>query len=252
MNARGADPAGTGPDGLAAPWLSAVAEQAAMELRLTLRRGENLLAMVGIPGGMFLLSSVFVWRGAAPVLSLTLTVALVASGLVNTGIATAYERGYGVLKRLGGSPLGRSGLVAAKVAVVLLIAVLQVAALALLAGTDAFGERASWAGLLLTTLVGATTFAGFGLLIAGTFRPEAALVVANVLFLVAIGLAFLAAFGGLPDGSAPLLRWLPTFALSSAFEIALGGVGDLLQPLAVVSAWGVVALVAAARSFRWE
>ncbi len=223
-----------------------------MELRLTVRRGENLLAMVAIPAGMFLLSSVFAWRGAAPVLPLTLTVALVASGLVNTGIATAYERGYGVLKRLGGSPLGRSGLVAAKVAVVLLIAALQVAALTLLAGTEAFGERVSWPALLVTTLVGATTFAGFGLLIAGTLRPEAALVVANVLFLVAIGLAFLAALGALPGLAAPILRWLPTFALSSAFQIALGGVGDLWRPLAVVAAWGVLGLVAAARTFRWE
>jgi len=39
-----------------------------------------------------------------------LALGIIASGLVNLGIATAYERSYGVLKRLGGSPLPRSGL----------------------------------------------------------------------------------------------------------------------------------------------
>ena len=39
---------------------------------------------------------------------------------VNLGIATAYERYYGVLKRLGSSPLPRSGLVIAKILVILL------------------------------------------------------------------------------------------------------------------------------------
>ena len=43
-----------------------------------------------------------------------LALAVIATSLVNLGIATAYERNYGVLKRLGGSPLTRGGLLAAK------------------------------------------------------------------------------------------------------------------------------------------
>ena len=104
-----------------------------MEARLTARRGENLLAMVGVPVAVLVfLGGVRARRPAASdrVLPGTLAIAIVASGLVNLGIATAYERGYGVLKRLGGSPLGRSGLVAAKVAVVMVIAVVQVVGLA--------------------------------------------------------------------------------------------------------------------------
>ncbi|HUP54403.1 MAG TPA: ABC transporter permease, partial [Methylomirabilota bacterium] len=92
-----------------------------MEARLTARRAENLLAMVGVPVAVLVFLAAFVLTPGSVdrVLPGTLAIAIVASGLVNLGIATAYERGYGVLKRLGGSPLGRSGLVAAKVAVVM-------------------------------------------------------------------------------------------------------------------------------------
>ena len=72
----------------------------------------------------------------------TLAIAIVASGLVNLGIATAYERGYGVLKRLGGSPLGRSGLVAAKLAVVLAIGLAQVVGLLAVATLLGLASRA--------------------------------------------------------------------------------------------------------------
>ena len=93
-----------------APWASAVVAQAGVEARLTARRGENLLAMVGVPIAVLLFFGMFVAGPAAVgVLPGRLALAIVASGLVNLGIATAYERGYGVLKRLGGSPLGSSG-----------------------------------------------------------------------------------------------------------------------------------------------
>src|SRR6266702_2342634 len=42
-----------------------------------------------------------------------IALAIIAAGMVNLGIATAYERYYGVLKRLGISPLLLSGLILA-------------------------------------------------------------------------------------------------------------------------------------------
>ena len=117
-----------GPAGASAA-TAATAAQIRMELRLTARRGENVLVTVIIPAvvlvffaSMNLVPSVagdpiaFLFPGA-------LTLAVIATGLVNLGIATAYERNYGVLKRLGGSPLTRSGLMTAKVATVLVIEV---------------------------------------------------------------------------------------------------------------------------------
>jgi hypothetical protein len=67
-----------------APWTSAVLAQAVIEARLTARRGESLLAMVGVPVAVLVFIGVFV--PAAPVIEATLpgtlALAIVASGLV--------------------------------------------------------------------------------------------------------------------------------------------------------------------------
>ena len=240
-----------------APWLSAVVAQTAMEARLTARRGENLLAMVGIPIGVLVFAGLFLSRPGALDLFLpgTLAVALVASGLVNLGIATAYERGYGVLKRLGGSPLGRSGLVAAKLSVVAAIAVAQVVGLVLVAAILGWRPEAglSVPALALATVLGAAVFAGLGLVIAGTLRPEAALVVANVLFLLALAFGgALAPIPNLPDPISTALRLLPVGALGEAFSAALGSGAGIGRPLVILVAWAVAAFALASRTFRWD
>jgi len=240
-----------------APWASAVLAQTVVEARLTARRGENLLAMIGIPLAVLLFVALFVSvRGVYDaLLPGTLAIAIVASGLVNLGIATAYERGYGVLKRLGGSPLERSGLVAAKLTVVVAIGLVQVVALAGLAAVLGWRPEpdVSVLAVALTTVLGSAAFAGLGLAIAGTLRPEAALVVANVLFLLAIG------FGGglvpITDLPAPLptvLRLLPVGALGEAFAAALGSGTSLMAPLAILGVWAVASFALAVRTFRWD
>lgn len=241
-----------------APWAAAVMAQAGVEARLATRRGENLLAMVGVPVAVLLFFGTFVLARAnvGAMLPGTLALAIVASGLVNLGIATAYERSYGVLKRLGGSPLGSSGVVAAKLGVVVAIALAQVGGLiavaALVLGWRP-GPEASVLAVAITTVIGAAAFAGLGLAIAATFRPEAALVVANVLFLLALG------FGGplvpiddLPAPLAAVARVLPMGALGDAFASALGSGESLAAPLAIVWVWAIGSLVVATRTFRWD
>lgn len=244
----------------------AVRAQATMEARLTARRGENVLAMIVLPAVALVFLGLVgspVGRDTNDLLPGVLAIAIVASGLVNLGIATAYERGYGVLKRLGGSPLGREELLVAKLAVVGAIAVGQVVALVVLAtlvlgwrpGPD--GPDGSVIGvavaLLVTTLIGASVFAGLGLLIAGAVRPEAALVLANGLFLVALMLGgVLVPVRDLPGPLASIAGLLPVGALTEAFRASLGSGGSIVTHLAIVAAWGVASLVGAARSFRWE
>lgn len=241
-----------------APWTAAVMAQAGVEARLAARRGENLLAMVGVPVAVLLfVGSVAPARGGIEsLLPATLALAIVASGLVNLGIATAYERGYGVLKRLGGSPLGRSGMVAAKLGVVAAIALAQVGGLiavaTLVLGWRA-GPDASVLAVAVTTVIGAAAFAGLGLTIASTFRPEAALVVANVLFLLAVGLGgALVPIGELPAPLAAAVRVLPMGALSEAFAAVLGAGGSPAGPLAILGAWAIASILLAARTFRWD
>jgi ABC-2 type transport system permease protein len=241
-----------------APLLRSVAAQVGVEARLTVRRGENLLAMIGLPVAALALFGTLGVAGGRSLETLVpsvLALALVASGLVNLGIATGFERGYGVLKRLGGSPLGRDGLIAAKVVVVGVIAVLQVVALVALA--LAIGWRpasdASVSLLGLALVVGSATFSSLGLLIAGMLRAEATLVLANVLFLVALLLGgVLVPLEELPAPLATLALASPVGALADAFRAALGGGAGYLASLAIVAAWGLVAAVLTIRSFRWD
>lgn len=237
-----------------APFLAAVRSQAIMEARLTLRRGENLLAMVGIPAAVLLFFT-GVGRDVASLLASTLAMAIVASGLVNLGIATAYERGYGVLKRLGGAPLGRSGLVTAKLAVVVAIAIAQVAALLALAAVLGWrpSSSTSWLGVAGATIVGVAAFAGLGLFLAGLLRAEAALLVTNALFLVAILLGgILVPIADLPEPLPTIAGLLPIGALADAFAGAIAGTSSFVAPVVLVAAWAVAAFAAAAGTFRWE
>jgi ABC-2 type transport system permease protein len=242
---------------------SAVAAQTVVELRLTARRGENLLALIGIP------VAVLVFFGAVDVVPVpagdtrmgvllpgTLALAILAAGLVNLGIATAYERSYGVLKRLGGSPLGRSGLVAAKVLTILLVETMVVAVLVIVA-VIGFGWRAgpdaSLAGVLATLLLGTAAFVGLGLALAGSLRAEATLTLANVLFLASLLLGgIIVPADQLPGPLATIAGALPAAALAEAFRSALDGAGELVGPLAIVAAWAVGAIAVTVRTFRWE
>lgn len=241
-----------------ASWWRVVGAQVASEVRLTLRRGENLLAMVAIPGAALLVAWAAPGDAASSdrTLASTMALAIVASGLVNLGIATAYERGYGVLKRLGSSPLGRSGLVASKVTVVVAIAVLQVGGLLVVATLLGWRPADGFSAPLLAigTIVGAVTFAGLGMAIAGLLRPEGTLVVANVLFLLAL------VFGGpvgeliaLPEAVASASRLLPSGALTDAFSAASGTPGaDPVAALVTMLGWALAGSLVASRAFRWE
>ncbi|KQP82283.1 ABC transporter permease [Aeromicrobium sp. Leaf291] len=240
-----------------------VAAQTRMELRLLARNGEQLLITLVIP--LLLLvagtrSGRVVDLGAGRPIDIVtpgvLGLAVLSTSFTSVAIATGFERRYGVLKRLGASPLPRWGLLAGKsaaVVVVELVQLLVLACVALLLGWDPAGGVAPWAWLVLLAVLGTAAFGSLGLLIAGTLRAEATLAVANlvyVLLLVAGGL--LVPLSRYPDGAQGLLALLPSGALGegmrSAFE---GGTVDLL-PLAVLAAWAAVGTALTARTFRWE
>jgi ABC-2 type transport system permease protein len=240
-----------------APFGRLVAAQAVVEGRLTLRRGENLLAMVILPAAAlwFLGSLPGTTRTVESILPGVLALAIVASGLVNLAIATGFERGYGVLKRLGGSPLGRDGLLVAKLVVVAVIGVAQVILLIALAMAMGFrpGSDVSPAALVAATVLGSATFSALALLLAGTLRAEATLVVANVVFLASLVLGgVLVPLANLPDALQTVALLSPVGALAELFRCALGFGGSVFENAVVVAGWGVGAALAAARYFRWD
>jgi ABC-2 type transport system permease protein len=251
-----------------APLARSVAALAAMELRLALRRGENLLVMLVIPIAVLAFFANLgigpLGTGSSAVAALlpgTLAIAVIATSLVNLGIATAYERSYGVLKRLGGAPLSRGSVVAAKIAAILVIEVVQVALLLIVAAA-VLGWAPNTDQLPLRVLVvavaagiGTAAFAGLGLLMAGTLRAELTLALANGLFLAFLMLGgTILPLDHLPEPLATLGLALPSSALTDLLHAGLGATpgGDLIRPLVVLGAWAIGACLLAARLFRWE
>ena len=247
-----------------APLAAATAAQTRMELRLTARRGENVLVTIVIPVVVLLFfASVSVLpTGTGPpvdfLLPGALALAVIATSLVNLGIATAYERNYGVLKRLGGSPLSRGGLLTAKMLAVLAVEIGQVVLLIAIA-TAVLGWRpgpgASPALFVVTLLLGTLAFAGLGLLMAGALRAEATLALANGLFVAFLLLGgIVIPVSHLPEALATLAGLLPAAALADLFRVALGSGDpvDVGRALVTLVIWGVGAVALALRTFRWE
>lgn len=250
----------------AAPVSRAILALTALELRLLARRGENVLATIVIPVAvlLFFAGTSVIPLAARPVdflLPGSIALGIIAAGLVNLGIATAYDRTYGVLKRLGGSPLPRWGLIVAKVLAVGVLEAVQVVILVVVA-VLAFGwtPGPDWSPLLLVTalVLGTAAFAGLGLLLAGTLRAEATLALANGLFLAFLMLGgIILPIDHLPDFLQAIAAALPASALSVLLRAALdsGGAGAAVsvpEPLWVLSAWAAFAVLLAARRFRWE
>src|SRR5947199_1356190 len=160
--------------------------QTQYELLLTLRRGENVLVTLIVPVMLLIffasLNIVPAVNGSAInfLLPGILALAVMAAGMVNLGIATAYERYYGVLKRLGASPLSRSGLIIAKVISILVLEVVQVILVVGVAVILYGWQPAGSPSLAILVMALATvTFAAIGLAMAGWLRAEITLAGAN-------------------------------------------------------------------------
>jgi len=248
----------------AAPWPAMVRAQTGMELRLISRRGENLLVTIVIPVGLLL----FFGGTSIALPGVTgsqvdflvpgiLALAVISTSFVNLGIATAFERSYGVLKRLGGTPLPRSGLIVAKVVAVLVVEAIQVVLLIVIAAlVFGWSPGAGWSPLtvLVGLLLGTAAFAGLGLLMAGTLRAEATLAGANGLYLVFLLLGgVVVPVDQLPGLLATIAKVLPANALSETLRIGFGASsGDLLMPVVVLALWAAGTVAVASRTFRWE
>lgn len=250
----------------ATPVSRAIVALTALELRLLARRGENILATIVFPVAvlLFFAGTSVIPLATRPVdflLPGSIALGVIAAGLVNLGIATAYDRSYGVLKRLGGSPLPRWGLVVAKVLAVGVLEAIQVVVLVAVAVvTFGWVPGPGWSPVLLVTalVLGTVAFAGLGLLLAGTLRAEATLALANGLFLAFLMLGgIILPIDHLPGSLQALAAALPANALSVLLRAALdsGGAGaaaSVPEPLWVLTAWAAFAILLAARRFRWE
>jgi ABC-2 type transport system permease protein len=246
----------------AVPAWRATLAMTAIELRLALRRGETLVATAVLPAVVlvFFSSVSIIDIGAGrPVdflLPGSICFAIIATSLVSLGITTGYDRYYGVLKRLGGSPLSRGGLIAAKVLAVVVIEAVQIflllATARLLLGWTVPADLS--VGLAVVgILVGTVAFAGLGLLLAGTLRAEMMLAVANVLFIASLVLGgIVVPVNQLPAPLAAVADALPAAALAETIRVAFGQGGDAGGPLVLLAGWALASVSLAAVTFRWD
>ena len=238
-----------------------VGAQAGMELRLTARRGENLFVTLVLPAALLLFFS------AVPVLSTgsgqpvdfllpgTLGLAIIATSFVNLGISTAFERSYGVLKRLGGSPLTRGGLLASKILAVAAVEAFGIVILVAVAVAIGWRPGPGIAPVVLVAAVvlGTAAFASLGLLMAGALRAEATLALANALFVMFLLVGgVILPLDRLPGPLAAFAHALPAAALTDALRVGFGPGGDAVVPLLVLAAWAAASAILTARTFRWE
>ena len=246
-----------GPSGRAP--LRRILAQAKVELLLTLRRGESLLVTIGIPVGILAFFSVVdvLPHGSGKAVDFlvpgVLALSVISSAMTSLGIATGFERHAGVLRRLGTTPLRRSGLLAAKSLALLATVVVQVAAVAgvgLLLGWNPSGGLAIAAGLIV---LGVVVFAGLGFLLAGRLRAETNLAAANGLFLVFLLLGgIVVSLSRLPKGVAAFSRALPAEPLATSLRIALQNGSVPVRALLTLAAWAVGSCVLAVATFRWD
>jgi ABC-2 type transport system permease protein len=242
--------------------LRAILALAAWELRLALRRSENLLVTIVVPAVVLLffatvpLLPMAVERPVDYLLPGSLALAVIATCLVSLGISTAYERAYGVLKRLGGAPLPSGGLIAARILGVLGFEAAQAAMLVAIAAWILGWQPAPATNPMVVIAaigLGSLAFGGLGLLLAGALRAEATLALANGLFLAFLLLGgMIIPLDHLPSGLAAIGAALPASQLADALRIGLGGPGEAGGPLAMLAAWGLATSGLAAMTFRWD
>lgn len=231
------------------------------ELGLTLRNGEQLLLTLGIPVLLlvfFSLVDVLPTGTPDPVDFLApgvLALAVMSTAMVSLGIGTGFERSYHVLKRLGATPLGRPRLVAAKIAAVAAVELVQFAVLVPVAYALGWSPSpANWGLAIAGVLLGTMAFAGIGLTMAGRLRGEINLAAQNGLYLVLLLLGgMVIPFSKLPGAVRAIAHGLPSGALADVLRDALGGAGS--QPgtsWVVLAVWAVVTPALAAALFRWD
>jgi ABC-2 type transport system permease protein len=246
-----------------APLARQVVAQARMETKLLLRNGEQLLIAVVIPlivlvGGILAAKKVDLKFTQSAVDTLTpgvLALAIMSTSFTSLAIATGFERRYGVLKRLGSSPLPRAGLLAGKVGALLLVEVLQVIVIGGVAIPLGWSPAMSFTGLLgalLCALLGTAAFASLGLLIAGSLRAEATLAAANLVYLLLLAggaVVFPATSYG---GFGSVLRYLPSGALGTGMRTALLDGAFPTANLVVLAVWAVIGTMLTSKTFTWE
>lgn len=237
--------------------------QISMELRLLLRNGEQVLLTIVIPLILLIAgtrSGRVVDLGPGRAIDIVtpgvLALAVLSTSFTSLAIATGFERRYGVLKRLGASPLPRSGLVIGKIGAVGLVEIAQLALLsvvALLLGWQPAAGVLPWLWLAVLAILGTSAFGSLALLMAGTLRAEATLALANLVYVVLlVGGALLVPLDRYPEAAQGVVALLPSAALGEGLRDVFATGAPPWPAVLVLAGWTAGAGFLTTRSFTWE
>ncbi|HEX5017371.1 MAG TPA: ABC transporter permease [Actinomycetes bacterium] len=262
MNATGGQSLDVTPRPAAASRPARIWAHAKLELSMLLRNGEQLLLTAVLPLGLLvLLSQTTVIDVSAStqqervdiVVPGIFALAILSTAFTALAIQTGFERRYGVLRRIGTTPLSRADVLGGKAVAVGAVEAIQLMVLGVVG--FALGWQPEPAGLVLAlpiVVLGSATLAALGLLLAGVVRAEATLALANLAYLVLAGAGVLVPVAELPERLQPAVDLLPSAALAEALRLATIASEVNVAHILVLVAWLVGSAVGVARLFRWE
>ncbi|MHA7155530.1 ABC transporter permease [Arthrobacter sp. TMN-50] len=243
-----------------APLAKRILLQGRYEALSMLRNGEQLVLAIALPllGLVVLVLTPFLDGMAGSRIDAAtpgiIALCAMSTAFTGQGIATGFDRRYGVLRFLSTTPLGKPGLIFGKALGVVVVLAVQLVVI----GTAAalLGWRPDPTGILLglaQLVIGAAAFTSLGLLVAGTLRPEATLAVTNLVWIL------LAVAGGivlpgtlLPESIRPFVGILPSSALGDGLRSALIDGAFNLPAILILAGWAVLSSLAAIRWFKWS
>jgi len=229
---------------------------AAWELKLLLRNGEQLLLMFIVPVGLLLALgltnlSTNTINSAVPTV---FAVSIIATCFTSLAIGTGFERRSGALRYLGTTPLSRFDLLVGKIIATATLTLMSIVAICITAVFLDWSPTLPGIPLaIVIALLAIAAWTSWAMVIAGMFRAEAVLAIANGLFLVFI------MFGGviiasshMPNAVAHVIDLLPSAALANGLRSCLESGSLPLLSILVLILWAAAGMYVARRTFKWE
>ena len=235
-----------------------LATQVALETRLALRQGEQVLLTLIIPLALLVgLSLLRVVPLPEPrvdsALATVLAIAVMSTAFTSQAISLGFDRRYGVMRRLAATPVPRWTIVLGRLGgmgAVVIVQVVVLGAVALAIGWRPGLGSPGWA--LLLVVLGTAAFGAVGVLLGGSLRAELVLAVANIVwFVLLFAGGVLVPAAALPGPLAVVVTLLPSGALAEGLRAALLGGTPSLSHVVVLIVWAVVAGAVATRTVRW-
>ncbi|MHA2789024.1 ABC transporter permease [Corynebacterium sp. S7] len=237
-----------------APAWKMALSQGRIESKLMLRHGEQILLNIIIPVAVLLAAALLPVLGEVHlnnVVPMVFAIAATSAGFTGQAISLAFDRRYGALKRTGASGVPAWTIIVGKIIGVLTMTLVQLVIIGAVA--LALGWRVSIGGAILgiiALVVGTIVFTSLGLFMGGAFRSEIVLGVANLIWLVLVGIVGYVAYSGdIANPGAWLL--VPSVALTSALIAAFSGTVNFLAWVFLLG-WAAVGTLAAVKWFRFD